>query len=178
VTLKLLPKKGDLSLPKNYRPISLLDVLSKILSSILGNRINSHLELHGLKEQAGFMKSRGCADATSSFKITLQNLQAADQDSDVLFVDIVKAFDSVNREMLWQILEKYGIPKETISVIKKMYTDVRIKLSIEEAEAFFNSTSGVKQGDNRAPVLFLFAIQSYSSSRRNHAPQMVFPRSC
>jgi hypothetical protein len=67
--------------------------------------------------------------------------------------------------MLWQILEKYGIPKETISVIKKMYTDVRIKLSIEEAEAFFNSTSGVKQGDNRAPVLFLFAIQSYSSSR-------------
>eukprot|EP00979_Chaetoceros_neogracilis_P009041 scaffold2037_cov247-Chaetoceros_neogracile.AAC.5 len=41
-----------------------------------------------------------------------------------------------------------------------MYTDVRIKLSIEEAEAFFNSTSGVKQGDNRAPVLFLFAIQA------------------
>jgi exonuclease III len=160
VTLKLLPKKGDLSLPKNYRPISLLDVLSKILSSILGNRINSHLELHGLKEQAGFMKSRGCADATSSLKITLQNLQAADQDSYVLFVDIVKAFDSVNREMLWQILEKYGIPKETISVIKKMYTDVRIKLSIEEAEAFFNSTSGVKQGDNLAPVLFLFAIQA------------------
>jgi hypothetical protein len=35
VTLKLLPKKGDLSLPKNYHPISLLDVLSKILSSIL-----------------------------------------------------------------------------------------------------------------------------------------------
>ena len=56
VTLKLLPKKGDLSLPKNYRPISLLDVLSKILSSIIVTRINKHLEIHGLKEQAGFMK--------------------------------------------------------------------------------------------------------------------------
>ena len=44
VSLKLLPKKGDLSLPKNYRPISLLDVLSKILSSIMVSRMNNHLE--------------------------------------------------------------------------------------------------------------------------------------
>ena len=160
VTLKLLPKKGDLSLPKNYRPISLLDVLSKILSSILVNRINKHLEKHGLKEQAGFMKNRGCADATSTLKITLQNLQAANQDSYVLFVDIVKAFDSVNREMLWKILKKYGVPTATIAIIKKMYTDIRIKLGIEKAEALFYSTLGVKQGDNLAPALFLFAIQA------------------
>ncbi|MCP4744834.1 MAG: reverse transcriptase family protein, partial [Desulfobacteraceae bacterium] len=160
VTLKLLPKKGDLSLPKNYRPISLLDVLSKILSSILVDRLNKHLEKHGLKEQAGFMKARGCADATSTLKITLQNLQAANQDTYVLFVDIVKAFDSVNREMLWKILKKYGIPDETIIVIKKMYTNINIKLGIEKAEAIFNSTSGVKQGDNLAPALFLFAIQA------------------
>ena len=69
VTLKLLPKKGDLSLPKNYRPISLLDVLSKILSSIIVSRINKHLEKHGLKEQAGFMRNRGCADATLTLKL-------------------------------------------------------------------------------------------------------------
>ena len=104
---------------------------------------------------------RGCADATSTLKITLQNLQAADQDTFVLFVDIVKAFDSVNREMLWKILKKYGIPKErTIMVIKKMYTQIKIKLGIEKAEALFFSTSGVKQGDNLAPALFLFVIQA------------------
>jgi hypothetical protein len=62
--------------------------------------MNSHLEKYGLKEQAGFMKNRGCSDATSTLKITLQNLQAADQDTYVLLVDIAKAFDSVNREML------------------------------------------------------------------------------
>jgi hypothetical protein len=60
--------------------------------------MNKHLEKHGLKEQAGFMKARGCADATSTLKITLQNLQAANQDTYVLFVDIVKAFDSVLTE--------------------------------------------------------------------------------
>ncbi len=122
--------------------------------------MNSHLEKYGLKEQAGFMKNRGCSDATSTLKITLQNLQAADQDTYVLLVDIAKAFDSVNREMLQKILSKYGIPENTILVIKKMYTDINIKLRIDKAEATFNSTSGVKQGDNLAPVLFLFVIQA------------------
>ena len=64
--------------------------------------------------------------------------------------------------MLWKIQKKYGITKETIIrvVIKKMYTDIKIKLGIEKAEAFFISTSGVKQGDLLAPALFLFAIQA------------------
>ena len=74
--------------------------------------MNDHLEKNGLQEQAGFMKGRGCSDATATLKMTLQNLRAANQDSFILFVDIVKAFDSVNREMLWKILEKYGIPKK------------------------------------------------------------------
>ena len=41
-----------------------------------------------------------------------------------------------------------------------MYTDINIKLRIDKAEAIFNSTSGVKQGDNLPPVLFLFVIQA------------------
>ena len=98
--------------------------------------------------------------ATSTLKITLQNLQAANQDTYVFFVDIVKAFDSVNREMLWKILKKYGIPTETIAIIKKTYTDIKIKLGIEKAEALFYSTSGIKQGDNLALALFFFVIQA------------------
>jgi hypothetical protein len=89
--------------------------------------------------------------------MTLQHLRAANHDSFVLFVDIVKAFDSVNREMLWKILEKL------IATIKKMYMNINIKLSIEDAELIFNSISGVKQGDNLAhlaPVLFLFVVQA------------------
>ena len=106
------------------------------------------------------MKARGCADATSTLKITPQNLKAANQDTFFLFVDTVKEFDSVNREMPWKILEKYGILKKTILVIKKMYTNIIIKLGIKKANAFFTSTSSVKQGDNLAPILFLFAIQA------------------
>ena len=129
------------------------------------------------------MKARGCADTTSTLKITVQNLQAADQDTYVLFVDIVKAFDSVNREMLRKILRKYGIPEETILIIEKMYTDITIKLGIEKAKALFISTSGVQQGDNLAPVLFLFAIQatidtmhrSWSAKKLSESELEYFP---
>ena len=124
VALTLLPKKGDLKLPKNHRPISLIDVLCKLLSSVFANRINHHLVEVGLQEQAGFTPKRGCDDATTALKITLQNLSAAEQEAYVLFVDLVKAFDSVNREMLWLVLAKMGIPPGMISTIKKMYTGI------------------------------------------------------
>jgi hypothetical protein len=60
--------------PKKGGPVSLLDVLSKILSSIMVSRMNDHLEKNGLQEQAGFMKGRGCSNATTTLKMTLQNL--------------------------------------------------------------------------------------------------------
>ena len=108
--------------------------------------------------------------------MTLQHLRAANHDSFVLFVDIVKAFDSVNREMLWKILEKYGIPEKVIATIKKMYTDINIKLSIEDAELIFKSISGVKQGNNLEPVLFLFVVQAAIETMHKNGPPSKYKR--
>ena len=167
---------------KNYRPISLIDVLCKLLSSVFANRINHHIEEIGLQEQAGFTPKRGCDDGTNTLKFTLQNLSAAEQEAYVLFVDLVKAFDSVNREMLWLILAKMGIPQSMINTIKKMYTGITINIGIGEAKEAFNSTSGVKQGDNLAPLLFIFTMQAvmeYMSTRWDfQQPNLVwFPDS-
>lgn len=96
--------------------------------------------------------------------MALQHLRNANQDTYVLFVDLVKAFDSVNREMLWKILAKFGLPENLISVIKKMYTDIKITTTSGNASTEFPSTSGVKQGDNLAPILFLFIIQAVSEN--------------
>jgi hypothetical protein len=72
--------------------------------------MNDQLKKYSLQEQAGFMKDQGCS--TSTLKMTLQHLRAANQDSFVLFVDIVEAFDSVNRAMLWKIMENMEFPKK------------------------------------------------------------------
>jgi hypothetical protein len=53
-------------------------------------------------------------DGTATLKIALQNLKAAGQEKFVLFDDLVKPFDSVNREMLWLILAKMGLPTSLI----------------------------------------------------------------
>jgi Reverse transcriptase (RNA-dependent DNA polymerase) len=171
VKLKLLPKKGDLSLAKNWRPISLLDVLSKSLSLIIQTRLDQYLSSGiGLQEQNGFSSNRGCVDGTAALKIALQNLHHAGQETFVLFVDLVKAFDSVNREMLWKVLAKMGVPPTLIKVIEKMYRDVRINCDVNGTLFSFESKSGVKQGDPLAPVLFLFAIQAALESMNKQWP--------
>lgn len=78
----------------------------------------------------------------------------------MLFVDLVKAFDTVNRQALMLILKKFGIPDWLVSLIGRLHTDVKVKLKVGEADVTFDATIGVKQGDNMAPVLFLFYIQA------------------
>ena len=57
-----------------------------------------------------------------------------------------------------------------IATFKKMYTNINIKLSIEDAELIFNSISGVKQGNNLAPVLFLFVVQAAVETMHKNGP--------
>ena len=164
VVLTILPKSGDLSNPNKWRGIALLDICSKAVSSIAATRLANHLKSFGIEEQAGSTPDKGCADATFTLKTALQTLREHDQESWVLFVDLVKAYDTVNREMLWKILKTLGVPESLIEVLKKLYTDVTINLRVGESLEQFLSTSGVKQGDNLAPVLFIFVIHAVSNS--------------
>jgi hypothetical protein len=164
VMLKILPKSGDLSNPNKWRGIALLDICSKAVSSIAATRLANHLKSFGVEEQAGSTPGKGCADATFTLKMALQTLHEHDQESWVLFVDLVKAYDTVNREMLWKILKILGVPDNLIMVLKKLYTDVTINLNVGEILEQFLSTSGVKQGDNLAPILFIFVIHAVSNS--------------
>ena len=94
-------------------------------------------------------------------KVTLQNLKAAGQEAFVLFVDLVKAFDSVKREMPRKVLAKMGLPPTPINVIQKLYQNVEIQCDVVNGIKFaFESKSGVKQGDPLVSVPFLFAIQA------------------
>ena len=95
-------------------------------------------------------------------KVALQNLCESGQDAYVLFFDTIKAYDTVNREMLWQIQARYGIPDHLVSVIKKFYyADITIKLRVGKAKGSFVSTSGIiKQGDPLVPVMFRYVMQA------------------
>ena len=78
----------------------------------------------------------------------------------VAFVDLVKAYDTANHDLLLKILEKYGAPPKFIAAIKTMYTDLRVVLKIDKKIQDIVQSVGVRQGDNMAPVLFLFLMSA------------------
>ena len=95
--LKVLPKKGDLSLPGNYRGIMLLEIAYKIIAKIVHQRLIPISESLDHETQCGFRPGRGCTDAIFTVKIALKKRREHNQQTWVLFLDLVKAFDRVPR---------------------------------------------------------------------------------
>ena len=126
--MSLLPKKGDLSNPNKWRGISLLCVASKIVSSVLATRLGKHFLDIGLDEQCGGVFGKGCVDGTFNVKQALHALSQHGADCYVIFADLVKAYDTVDRELLWKIMARCGCPEELIFVLRKLYTDITVQL--------------------------------------------------
>ena len=115
--MKLLPKKGDLSLCKNWRAICLLDVASKVLSSIVAARMQSVQLTQGMEEQARIRPDRSTIDPLFSVGIGLNKRKEHGLETWALYIDLVKAFDSVPREALFMILRRFGFPDHFVNII-------------------------------------------------------------
>jgi hypothetical protein len=158
--LRMLPKKGDLANPSNWRPITLLEVIVKLAGALVADRLMVILDKRGLEEQCGFMRSRGTSDGSFSLKVALQKRREHGLDTWVLFVDLVKAFDSIDRQLLYDILLRFGVPKLLVDKVRMLHTNVSATFTIEDVERIVKSAVGVKQGDTLAPILFLFVMQA------------------
>ena len=107
--MKILPKKGDLSDPGNHRGIMLLEVAYKIIAIIILARIKPIAEGLAYESQCGFRPGRGCTDAVLTLKQAIRKRSEDGLCTWVFFMDLVKAFDRVPRELLWDILLKLAI---------------------------------------------------------------------
>lgn len=158
--LKLLPKKGNLAECKNWRGICLLDIASKIVSSIAVDRMQKVLEAIGMESQSGFTSKRGNRDGTFNVSVALQKRKEHGLATWVLFVDLVKAFDTVVREALFAVMRKFGMPDHFINILIRLHEGASIKVTIGDVEKEIASTIGVRQGSCEGPSLFLFIIQA------------------
>jgi len=77
-----------------------------------------------------------------------------------LFIDLVKAFDSVPRETLFAVLRRYGMPDHFVKVLIRLHCGAKVKVKIGEVDSEIDSTIGVRQGSCEGPVLFLFIMQA------------------
>ena len=111
----LLPKNGDFRLAKNYRGITLTFITAKIYNALLRNRIEPKIDNILQKNQNGFRRNRSTTSQILSIRTILEGVRAKNLQATLLFVDFTKAFDSIHRGKMEQILLAYGLPKETIA---------------------------------------------------------------
>ena len=70
----------------------------------------------------------------------------------VLFVDIVKAFDSAPRDVLWKVLAKFGVPPHLLKVIMRMHENLTVTFELAGVTVEVPNKSGVKQGEPQATL--------------------------
>ena len=147
--ITLLHKQGDRRCPSNYRPITLLPTVCKILCRCINSRLSAFLEQSNrLAEQQFGRPHRSCTDAHVIFHQTLQ--QNIIEQQGVVYcatVDLRKAFDSINRARLLERLHQKGITGRLHRLIRAIYNNVQGKLQLGSKETHtFTIGRGVKQG--------------------------------
>ena len=154
------PKKGDLGLAKNYQGITLTSIAIKIYNAQIQNRIEPKIDNILRKNQNGFRKNRSTTSQILTIPSILEGVRANILQATLIFVDFTKAFDSIHRGKMEQILLAYGIPKETVAAITILYRNTRVKVRSPDGDAeYFDIVTGVQQGDKLAPYLFIICLE-------------------
>ena len=154
-----IAKKGDLTLPTNYHGISLLPIAAKIYNKLLLNRIRAEVDPILRKNQNGFRPGRSTLGQILTLRRIIEEITFCNKTAALIFVDFSKAFDSVNRDTMFEILELYGIPVEIIAAIKVLYTNTQATVLTPDGETEpFDILAGILQGDTLAPFLFIIVI--------------------
>ncbi|CAM4830075.1 unnamed protein product [Rotaria magnacalcarata] len=153
--IRLYKNKGDKKLCDNYRGISLLSVTGKIFSRIILNRIQNSVDERLLEIQSGFRSNKSTIDQIFTLKMTMERRREFNKPLFMCFIDIAKAYDSVNRELLWRICQSYGISEKLVNLLRMLYKDSKAKVKINgELSDSFDIETGVMQGGIPSPMLF------------------------
>ena len=162
-----IPKHGeDPSDPlTGYRGIALTSAIYKVYCDILNIRLTQWAEDNGklCEEQNGFRKARNCIDHIFVLSAILENRLGKKKETFACFVDARKAFDCVDRDLLWFRLISMGVSGTFLNALRSLYKGVKACVRINgKLIDWFNVDLGVKQGCLLSPCLFNLFFDSLS----------------
>ena len=152
---------GERSTAKNYRPVSLLSVVSKVFEKLVNNRIVDHLEKCGLFSdfQYGFRSSRSTADLLTVVSDRTARAFNRSGATRAVALDISKAFDRVWDAGLLHKLKSYGTSGPIFSLVSSFLSNRRLRVVPDgKSSQEYSVNAGVPQGFILGPTLFLLYI--------------------
>ena len=154
-----VPKSGDLSKTDNYRGISLISLVMKMYNRLLLNRLRPVIDPLLRINQNGFRQKRTTVGQILALRRLLEGVKDKNLSCIMTFIDFRKAFDSIHRGKLMNILRAYGIPEKIVSAIAATYSETQAKVRTPDGDTeSFQILAGVLQGDTLAPFLFIIAL--------------------
>ena len=154
-------KSGDKQAPNNYRPISLTSPFAKILERCICTQLNSFFDKNKLihPDQFGFQKNTSTEMAISKVYQTLSENIDNKLNTCAIFLDIRKAFDSVNHQILISKLSNMGVRGIPLTLLESFLTNRSQSVTLNNATSTSRSTiCGVPQGSVLGPLFFLCYI--------------------
>jgi hypothetical protein len=148
--------KGDREDLNNCRGICVKETTAKIISVIISNRLLKRLDEIGDRLQFGHI---GCQEAQHTIKRALLLRRQHGIPTYALFVDLVKVFDTIQHQLLFKILQRYGLPNTLIQVIKKSTQIALLSLNMTIRKAPLNTPLGYNKVTTCLPYLFFLSCK-------------------
>ena len=129
---------------RNYRGISLLAAVGKILSRVLLNRLNKHISQNVLPEtQCGFRSGRSTMDMVFCLRQVQEKCIEQNILLYVVFIDFSKIFDTVSQQGLWQVLKKYGCTEKFVNLTEALHLGMQANVTVSgSVSKNFSASSG------------------------------------
>jgi len=137
----------------NWRPITIGSHLIRLYTKILSQRLHRLAKLNPL--QKAFREVEGCAEHVALLHGMMRDARKRNRSIFVVFLDLAKAFDSVNHELLTRALRRQGCPDQFIRIVKDLYDGAvtRVSNGVTSTQDI-DIRSGLKQGCSLSPLLF------------------------
>lgn len=167
----MLPKIQNSTQPSQYRPITCLPTIYKIITATITKKITTHIEHHGVlaEEQKGCRRGHmGCKEQLVIDSTIHKHAASKNRNLHCTYIDYKKAFDSIPHSWLIQILQIYKINAGIINFLHNIMTHWKTTLQLNQYDRSVTTrqiqiTKGIYQGDSLSPLWFCLALNPLSN---------------